>query len=244
MTENLLRNWAFCDGSHLQDGIPQIGVPDDWRLDWLDGVPFPGIGAGLTACRPESVVVDIYSVSPADQQELFHLNGESTRYAWKIFKGMAPMYAACSQEVHGLTVGKRYRFTMWTYADIVESYEGGKHFSSDLWAAEVRAGVSCIAADWDSYIWWGDWHNETNGLLTFGEYRPIVVEFEAAEPDVRVWFEMKAKWGLPNNGWWLWGASLYELSEEPPAPPVVGRIEVELGPETVALFERLFRGGG
>ncbi len=244
MTENLLRNWAFCDGSHFQDDIPQIGVPDDWRLDWLDGEPFEGIGAGLVAHRPESVVVDLYSVSPADQAEFFHLNGESTRYAWKIFKGMAPMYAACSQEVHGLTVGKRYRFTMWTYADIVGSYENGvKRFSEDVWAAEARAGVSGVTADWNSDIWWNQWQNVNNDLLEFGAYRPVVMEFEAVRPDVKVWFEAKAKWGLPNNGWWLWGASLYELGEEPPLPPVVGKIVVELGEATVALFERLFGGG-
>jgi len=241
MNENLLRNWAFCDGSHVQDDIPQIGVPDEWRLDWLDNQPFPGIGAGLVAYRPESVVVDLYSVSPEDQQELFHLNGESTRYAWKIFKGMAPMHATCSQEVHGLTVGQRYRFTMWTYADIVESYEGGKHFSKDVWAAEARAGVAGVDNDvYGTDAEWGEWHNETNGLLKFGEYRPVTVEFVAAFTDADIWFEMKAKWGLPNNGWWLWGATLFELREEPPAPPIVdGVLYVELGPETRQWLERV-----
>ena len=252
MTENLLRNWTFCDGMHVQDGIPQIGVPDEWHLDWLDNQTFPGIAPGLVAYRPESVVVDLYSVSPGDQQELFYLNGESTRYTWKIFKGMAPLYAAASQEVHGLTVGQQYKFTMWTYADIVESYINGKHFSADVWAAEARAGVGAANGSWpasaDGDVEWGEWHNLNNGLLTFGEYRPVTVEFVAAAADVKVWFEAKAKWGLPNNGWWLWGAKLETVGGEtppplptpptppptPPTPPLSG--VVELGPESQAFI--------
>lgn len=248
MSVNLLRNWTFCDGMHVQDGIPQIGVPDEWRLDWLDNQPFHGIAPGLVACRPESVVVDLYSVSPDDQQAFFYLNGESTRYVWKIFKGGAPMYAACSQEVTGLVPGRAYRFTMWTYADIVASYVDGKHFSDDIWAAEARAGVSDVGIAWAEgvegpldAITWANWHNVSNDLLAFGAYRPVTVAFVAEAASVKVWFEVKAKWGLPNNGWWLWGATLVEVADESPAPPAPGDpLVIELGPETQALLRQIF----
>ena len=49
-TENLLTNPGFEAGHHRQDGIPEITVPDGWRLHWLDNAEF--FGSDGPAARP------------------------------------------------------------------------------------------------------------------------------------------------------------------------------------------------
>lgn len=237
---NLLRNPVFCDGHHHQDGIPQVIVPDDWWAYWLDGEPFAGIAPGLLTARPEYVNVDLYTVSPEDQAEFFYLpNGESTRFALKIFKSHLPMYAGLAQTVGGLRVGQRYRFAMWAYPDIVESY-GPKVFSGDVWAAESRVGVGPGAMTPDEGGVWSPWHNVTSGTLAYGEYGQVALEFVAPAETVTVFWEAKCKWGLANNGFWLWGAELLLMEDAgTPQPPIGGAGVVELGPLTLARLDRI-----
>ena len=118
---NLFENGGFEAGYFNQDSIPQIAVPNGWRMHWLDGVAFDGTD-GVVAYRPETVVWNIQDAPPAERS-LFFRDGSFTL---KLFKPWAPLFVALSQEVSGLEVGRNYRIVAPIYVDIVESYEGGK----------------------------------------------------------------------------------------------------------------------
>ena len=42
ISENLFQNPGWESGYFNQDNIPQIAVPNGWRMHWLDNVPFEG----------------------------------------------------------------------------------------------------------------------------------------------------------------------------------------------------------
>ena len=117
---NLLKNAGFEEGHHKQDGIPEITVPDGWRMHWSNRESNIFDGYAETA-RPETVVWDIAG-APDHERSIFWKDGI---YTVKIFKGWAPMWAAMSQEVSGLEVGRRYRFVVPIFIDIVADYAGG-----------------------------------------------------------------------------------------------------------------------
>ncbi len=218
----LIKNWAFCDGHHYQDGIPQIVVPDDWYAEWVDGVPVEG--GDQPAARPEIVTVDLYSVSPEDQQEFFQVAGEQHRYTVKLFKGMAPLQASLKQDGVAVTAG-RYLLRAWVYPDVVAGYDSGGKVWGGPWAGEIRLHAGEHT---------GDWLAPGHGTLTFGEYNLIELEVEFAEAgEITVELEVKNKWGLSNNGWWFWGVRLEPLDEPPaePEPPVEPEPEPEPEPE-------------
>jgi hypothetical protein len=209
---NLLKNPNFDEGHHHQDNIPEIVVPDDWYLYWIDKETFKG--ASGVAYRPESVVWNIKD-APIHEKSIFFLSGN---YCWKIFKANAPVYYAATQAVSGLTPGAKYRFNAKVYPDIVTGHAGGKKIRpGDMWAAEARAGWSTPDTPWphgeDGDVIWHEWFNMQNKDFVFGEYNDVWVEFEApASGEVRVWVECKAKWGFENN-WFMDSFSLEQVGE-------------------------------
>ena len=132
---NLLVNPGFEEGFSHQDGIPEITAPNNWRVHWLDGVTFPGSNG--VANRPETVVWNIKD-APPEEQTLFFRDGS---YAFKLFKNWGPILAGLSQDVTGLEVGRRYRFTAPIYVDIVKKYTDRKIPPEDLDAGQVRLGA-------------------------------------------------------------------------------------------------------
>ncbi|MBN2001800.1 MAG: hypothetical protein JXA21_00475 [Anaerolineae bacterium] len=226
---NLLKNSNFDEGHHHQDGIPEIVVPNDWQLYWVDKKVFKG--AESVAYRPESVVWNIKD-APEHEKTLFFLSGN---YCWKVFKANAPVYFAATQVISGLTPGGVYRFNAQVFPDIVTGYSGGKKVRpGDIWAAEARAGWSAPATPWpeseDGDVTWGGWFNKYSKNFEFGVYNTVWVEFTAPEGgEVRLWLECKAKWGFANN-WFMDSFSLEQVggattpsttppSEIIPAPP-------------------------
>ena len=219
---NLLKNPNFDQGYYHQDNIPEIVVPNDWQLHWIDNEVFKG--SENAAYRPESVVWNIKD-APPHEKTLFFLAGN---YCWKIFKASAPMYSAMTQVVSGLTPGATYHFNAQVFSDIVTGYSGGrKRRPTDIWAGETRAGWSEPGTPWpraeDGAVNWSKWFNKNNKNFEFGEYTNVFVEFTApASGQVRVWVEIKAKWGHENN-WFMDAFSLVQVDGSsddgtPPAP--------------------------
>ena len=204
-----LANQSFEEGHHHQGGISELVVPDDWYLYYLDNETFPGIGDGLEAYRPESVVWYI-DHAPAHERDVLFLDGQ---YCWKIFKAWAPCYFAAVQTVRALTTGHSYRLTARVYPDIVDHYDGAtKVRPDDPWAAEVRVGWSTEGIHWpaggDGDVNWSPWCNAAGGTLTIGQYNDVILEFTAPGPTLDLWVECKAKWGLENN--WFFDDFLLE----------------------------------
>lgn len=203
---NLLRNGYFEFGHGPQDGVPELVMPHGWRLHFLDGVPFPGIGdPGAVAGRPESVVWHIDN-APPHEQPLFFLRGT---YCLKVFKSHMPVYFAFSQQVSNLQPGGLYRLRVPVYPDLVMDYQNGqKVFADDDRSGGLRLGYSQPGAPWpaglEGSVVWGDWHEMRYGNLNFGAYNTLEMELPAgAEGELTIWIEAKAIWALRNNGFFF-----------------------------------------
>jgi len=185
----MLRNADFEDGHYQQDDIPELGVPNWWRLHYLDDVPYPGHAEPPTAGRPECRVWNI-NEAPAHERPIFWLSGE---HCVKIFKAGLPLYFVLEQTVEDLTPGREYCFLVQVYPDLVAGYaDGTKVRPDDKWAGEARAGWSLPAAK---------------------------VKFVAPTAgSVTVWLECKAKWGDNENNWFFDAAQLTPLGATDPLP--------------------------
>jgi hypothetical protein len=205
---NLFNNPGFEAGYFNQDNIPQIAVPNGWRMHWLDNVPFDGTD-GLPAYRPETVVWFIKD-APVAEQTVFFRDGS---YTLKVFKGWAPMYAALSQDVSGLEVGRKYRLSIPIFIDIVESYDGGKQAPARKDSGFVRFGVGAVGAPWldASQIHYSPYWTAEN-INPFYLTMPIFVwDFTATHEAMTIFIEMGSRHPYQNNGFFMDGVGLYAL---------------------------------
>jgi len=206
---NLLTNPGFEQGYYHQDNIPEIAVPNGWRMYWVDGQPFPGSSGN--AARPETVVWNIKDAPPEEQVLLFR----DGSYALKIFKGWAPVYAGMSQDVSGLEVGRRYRLAVPIYIDIVETYEGGKRAPSKLDSGQVRLGASNTGVAWrdEANIQYSGWWTAGNIQPFYLAYPVFLYDFTATAETMTVWIEMASKDPYINSGFFMDGLALIALDE-------------------------------
>ena len=210
--QNLLANPGFEAGYYNQDGISQIAVPNGWRMHWLDNATFPGAEGGLPAYRPETVVWNIAD-APEHEKTLFFRDGA---YALKVFKGWAPLYAGLSQEVSGLQVGRRYRFVVPIFIDIVEDYDGGKKIApSRADSGMIRLGASPVGAPWrdEGQITYSGWWTAETVQPFYLAYPVFVWDFTATQENMTLWVEMVSKYPYRNNGFFLDGLGLYTLDQ-------------------------------
>ncbi len=204
--ESLLENGSFEDGWY----DVKIGqVPNSWEWHWVDGETLPG--SDDPALAPESRVLPQDQI-PEQERAVFFLDGW---YCVKVFKGRAPIYAALSQHVSGLEVGRQYRFTAPVYIDVYkwDKEKEEKVAPGDAYAAQVRLGVGPTDATWRdeeaiSYSGW--WHGENTDDFFFS-YHDFSLDFTATETDMTVYVELFAKWGLDNNGFFMDDMTLVEL---------------------------------
>ena len=215
---NLLKNPGFEEGHHHQDNITEITVPDGWRMHWSNREPNIFEGYAETQ-RPETVAWNIAD-APLSEKDLFWRDGI---YTVKIFKGWAPVWAAMSQDVSGLEVGRKYRLVAPVYVDIVADYAGGaKVPPQDGRQGRVRLGAGPVGAAWRdeaniNYSGW--WTGETISPFYF-TYNTYIHEFTATATDMTVWIEVAGNYPHPNNGFFIDTVGLYALDEVNPAAVV------------------------
>lgn len=211
ISENLFRNPGWEAGYYNQDSISQIAVPNEWRMHWLDNVPFEGTD-GRPAYRPETVVWNIQD-APERERSVFFRDGS---YTLKIFKGWAPMYAGVSQDVSGLEVGRKYRISAPIFVDIVEDYSGGNKVPpGDPRHGFVRFGVGPVGAPWldASQINYSPYWTAEN-VNPFYQAMPIFVwDFVATAPDMTIFIEMGSNYPHRNNGFFMDGVGLYATDQ-------------------------------
>jgi hypothetical protein len=207
--ENLLSNPGFEEGYYNQDGIPEIAVPNGWRMHWLDGQPFNGSNGN--AHRPETVVWFIKDAPPAEQT-LFFKDGS---YAFKVFKGWAPVYSALSQDVTGLEVGRKYRMAVPIFIDIVEDYSSGKKAPGKLDSGQIRLGAGETGIGWrdEANIQYSGWWTAGNISPFYLAYPVFIHDFVATSPNMTVWIEMASIDPYINNGFFMDGVSMFALDE-------------------------------
>lgn len=209
---NLFKNPGFEEGHHTQDGIPQIVSPDNWRMLWLDNVPFEGT-EGKLAYRPETVVWYIED-APLDERPIFFRDGS---FALKIFKTEAPLYAAISQDVTGLQVGRKYRISAPIFPDLFDEYKNGQKQIPDdpPGGGFVRFGVAPVGVSW---------LDTTQGTYspywTSAAVSPFYMttqtyswDFVATQPNMTVFIEVGSQYPYHNNGFFMDALSLNALNE-------------------------------
>jgi len=212
---NLLVNPGFENGYYLDSGIPELAVPNGWRLHYLDGVPFAGIAEGYVARRPETVVWYIQD-APLSERTLFFLNGN---YTVKVFKPWAPVYAGLSQDVGGLQAGEEYEFVASVFVDVIESYAGGAKVppTNEPDGVVVRTGVSEVGAAWrdESRIRYATGRTAGNTTPFHQTFLTLRQTFFATAPRMTVWVEVFSKYAYVNNGFFM---DRFELSRVGAAP--------------------------
>ncbi|MBI3764030.1 MAG: LysM peptidoglycan-binding domain-containing protein [Chloroflexi bacterium] len=226
---NLLTNPGFEAGYHRQDSIPELGVPNEWRLHYLDGQSFPGVPAGYVAYRPESVVWYIQD-APVEERSLFFLDGN---YTLKVFKPWAPLYAALSQDVGGLQPGAVYEWNANVFVDVIDHYDSsGKKVppSNEPEAVMLRLGVSSWGATWrdESRISYTPWWTAGNTRPFHQTYLALRQLFTASSSRVTVWVEMASKFAYVNNGFFMDAFSLRLVN--PPTPDAASSTPTAAGP--------------
>ena len=220
---NLLENAGFEGGHYNQDGIAEIVVPNGWRMHWSDNELI--FGGEWPSARPETVVWNATGGIPAGE-EIFWRDGI---YTMKVFKAYAPMWAAVSQDVENLEVGRKYRLTVPIFIDIFEDYEGGKKIAP--WrkdSGKVRMGASPVGATWrdeNAIKYSGWWTADT--IDPFYQAMPtLIYDFVATQPNMTVWIEMASSYPYMNNGFFYDLPGLFALNETaavPAAPAAQGQ---------------------
>lgn len=227
---NLLVNSGFEEGHYNQDGIAEITVPNNWRMHWSNGELI--FGGEWPTARPETVVWNAKGGIP-EGEEIFWKDGI---YTMKVFKSWAPMWAAMSQDVSNLEVGRKYRLVVPIYIDIFEDYKEGKKVAPERKdTGRVRLGASPVGATWrdENAIKYSGWWTAESIDPFYQAYPTFVYDFVATEPNMTVWIEMASTYPYPNNGFFYDTPALYALNETAPVaqPAPVGQ---PAGPAAVA----------
>lgn len=212
---NLFENPGFEAGFFNQDSIPQIAVPNGWRMHWLDGVAFNGTG-GVVAYRPETVVWNIQD-APEFERPLFFRDGS---YTLKLFKPWAPVFVALSQEVSGLEVGRNYRLSVPIFVDIIEEYDGGtKVAPSRNDSGFVRFSVGATGTPWRSgeLTFSPTWTAE-NVSPFYQAQQTYIWDFTATTESMVIYLEMGSRHPYINSGFFMDAVGLYALDSTSSAP--------------------------
>jgi len=233
----LIENWQFCDGSHFQDDIPELNVPNGWALRYTDNTPLPEVDPPIIGQRPECVPVSIWDLGGLGSkfaQSPPNPDGYDT--VFKVHKWSAPFAFDLVQTVHGLEVGKRYEVRGYFFPDFYN--EDHRPPDPEAYAAACGIGVNGdVEWVWD---------------LPFDAWGVVKRQFIAESESVEFSLSGLAKWGLVGNTWWAHGLRLYLLDEDPPTPG--GPVTVSLAAAEYDLLERIavalegiaesFSGGG
>jgi len=207
---NLLQNAGFENGHYNQDGIAEITVPNGWRMHWSNNELI--FGGEWPTARPETVVWNSSGGIPAGE-EIFWKDGI---YTMKIFKSWAPMWAAMSQDVNNLEVGRKYRMSVPIFVDIFEEYKDGRKIPP--WRTDtgrVRFGAGPVGAAWrdEGAINYSGWWT-ADSVQPFYQAMPTFVwDFVATQPSMTIWIEVASTYPYPNNGFFFDLPGLYATNE-------------------------------
>lgn len=212
---NLLENPGFEGGHYNQDGIAEITVPNGWRMHWSNNELI--FGGEWPTARPETVVWNSTGGVPVGEEKFWR----DGIYTMKVFKSWTPMWAAMSQDVEGLEVGRKYRLVVPIYIDIFEKFEGGRKIIPERKdTGRVRLGASPVGATWrdeNAIKYSGWWTAET--IDPFYQAMPtFIYDFVATEPNMTVWIEMASTYPYANNGFFYDLPGLYALNETAAVP--------------------------
>ncbi len=183
---NLLPNASFEDGWYNMNGIPELQLPNEWRLEWEEGNNPLDPDPWNAFVRPETRVLS-KAFLPAFEHPLFIWDGEHTV---KIFKEHGAISIRLLTTVP-LSPGV-YELQVNVFPDLVVDYtdDGRK-----IWAPDILSGEVQLLADGQN----GGWL-----LPRFGQKNSFSYRFTVATAHpVTVGAALRGRWAIANNGWFL-----------------------------------------
>ncbi len=187
---NLLRNGSFEEGWYNQNGIPELQLPNHWRIEWDEGPTGVGNASWDYYVRPEARVL-IAAYLPPEEHPLYIYDGA---YTVKIFKGSGAVSFRLLTDVT-LEPGT-YVIEAKMFADIVGSWaEGEKQWAGDPTSAEFRFLVDQGGTNWQPQ--------------RFGQINVHNWTFTIDEPKtITVGIGLRGRYAIANNGWFIDDLSL------------------------------------
>ncbi|GJM40603.1 MAG: hypothetical protein DHS20C20_08850 [Ardenticatenaceae bacterium] len=182
---NLLANGSFEGGWYNLNGAPEFQLPNGWIMEYDSGPTGYGSAAWDIWFPPETRVLPYYQL-PESERSLFIREGD---YTIKAFKGNGPISLRLLQDI-ALQPGT-YVFTAYIFPDLVTSYDGGKQFSGDPFAGEVRFISPSGGTGWLTFAAFGTWG-------TFQHTFTI----DTAQT-VRIGVGLRGRYALASNGFFI-----------------------------------------
>lgn len=199
LNKNVLLNSSFEGDWYHPGDVPEFQIPEHWEFDYLsdeNGDP-PLDPDPQNIWQPPEVRVLYQAYLPPHEQDQFIWDGEHTV---KVFKG----YSAVSFELSQLLLLDPgiYLFEVHVFPDMVAGYvDGHKVYASDPLSAEIRLSANGGDTGWM--------------MPTIGQKNRITYQFNVGQQRwVRVKVEMRGRWALENNGWFLDDWALYTTTQE------------------------------
>lgn len=187
---NMLPNASFEEGHYNQNGVPELQLPNGWRLEWDEGPTGFGDASWDVYVRPEARVLST-AFLPPEEHGLYIYNGQHTV---KIFKGSGAVSFRLLTDVT-LEPGT-YVIEAKMFADIVEKWENRtKVWPIDPTAAEFHFIVGNGGTFWTKQ--------------NYGQINVHNWTFTVDEPQtITVGIALHGKYAISNNGWFIDDLSL------------------------------------
>lgn len=182
---NLLNNPSFEEGHYNQNGVPELQLPVQWRLEWDEGPTGVGNAAWDVYVRPEVRVLST-AFLPPEEHALYIYNGQHTV---KAFKGQGAVSFRLLTDIT-LEPGT-YVIEAKMFADIVEKWENkAKQWAQDPTAAEFRFIVGDGGTVWTPQ--------------RFGQINVHNYTFTIDQPKtIPIGIGLRGKYAIANNGWFI-----------------------------------------
>lgn len=191
--QNLLPNASFEEGHFNQNGIPELQLPNGWRLDYQEGATGFGGQAWDVYVRPETRVLSS-AFLPPEEHGLYIFDGAQTV---KIFKGQG---AVSTRLMTDLTLQPgTYVLEANFFSDVFESYSNGsKNPPGDPHAGEAMLFAGGTGTGWigNSYLA----RNTLTHTFTINSAQTITVGVG-----------FRGRFAIANNGWFVDNLSLRQL---------------------------------
>lgn len=182
---NLLPNPSFEEGHYNQNGVPELQLPNKWRLEWDEGPTGLGSEAWDYYVRPEARVLST-AFLPPEEHALYVYNGQHTV---KIFKGNGAVNFRLMTDIT-LEPGT-YVVEAKMFADIVDKWESRtKQWALDPTAAEFRFLVGDGGTVWSTQNY--GQINVHNFTFTIDQTKTIPIGIA-----------LRGKYAIANNGWFI-----------------------------------------
>ncbi|HLB48385.1 MAG TPA: hypothetical protein VJL59_15370 [Anaerolineales bacterium] len=199
-TGNLLQNSDFSGGAFQPNpAIRNMEAPNGWTF-WCANENTAKVAKQTESFRPPRASVITPANAQADDKDGL-VDGLQRTY--RVVGNWRAVWFSLSQKVSGLAAGKRYRFTVQMMPDPVEKYGAAnvKQFVSDPEGSEVWLKSQSGGQKTESY-------KRVNTDFKPGRYVAFIHEFTAATADATVALEVRARYALTQNAWYIASAKV------------------------------------